>query len=264
MRDTTVMTIKDRYKLRGLIGEVITILEPRVNELMKEYVTSFVEKFKTTPSKFDLECAEVHFVFDIIKSFGKYTKPTDVIVEIDSSTSIKGNLEITALIERDGVRYPFRTEAIYAGGYNIQRLHYRYITKTKLPKEVSPLVKKFNEKIKKMNKLQRLEAEATRFEKYIKETQSQYEEYKEYDDEERLNHMRKQFDFRWPAWEVICERGADKNFDYSEEKYNEHVEKSRLEDLERFEKTYVVFKKRRVEYLEKELIKIKSKIEDIK
>ena len=263
MRETTVMTIKERYKMSGLIGEVLTILEPRVTEMMNEYKIVFESKYKKSPSKFDLECTEMYFVFDIIKSFGKYTKPSDKIVEIHSTTSIKGNLEIYAVIERDGVSYPFRTEAIYAGGYNIQRLHYRYITKTKLPQAVSPIVKEFNERIKKMNKLQKLEEEVKRYEGYIEKTKSDVDTHKDYTDEQKVEYMRRNSDFTWPTWEVICERGADKNFDYSEEKYNEHVEESRIEDIESFDKHHES-NKHRIVYLEKEMMKVKSKIENIK
>jgi hypothetical protein len=259
------MTIKERYKLSGLIGEVLTILEPRVEKLMNTYQTNYQLKFKKSPSKFDLECTEAYLVFDIIKSFGKYTKEGDTIVEIKSSTSIKGNLEINGVIKRDNVDYNFRTEAIYAGGHNIQRLHYRYLTKTKLPQSISPIVKEFNERIKKMNKVQRLEEDLKRVESVKTKMLAGIEKYSKMNDDELLEESKKgPYYYEFPTWEIICERGADKNYDYSEEKYINHVKESKQKDLETFKKHNILHPQMRIPQLDKDIKKIKTKIEEAK
>jgi hypothetical protein len=259
------MSISKKYKMSGLIGEVLTILEPRVTKLMNDYQVEYESKWKKSPSKFDLECTEMYLVFDIIKSFGSYTKSDDKIVEIKSSTSIKGNLEINGVIKRDNVDYIFRTEAIYAGGYNVQRLHYRYLTKTKLPQSVSPLVKEFNERIKKMNKVQRLEEDLKRVETLVRKYSEGIEKYSKFSDEQILEECKKRSTFYvFPSWEEIVKRGADKNYEYSEEKYNSYVENSRLEDIERFKKSNIEFPKGTIIRLEKDIKRIKTRIEEAK
>ena len=257
------MSINKKYKLKGLIGEVLTILEPRVTKLMNDYQVEYVLKFKKSPSKFDLECTEMYLVLDIIKSFGKYTKSDDKIVEIKSSTSIKGNLEINGVIKRDKVDYNFRTEAIYAGGYNVQRLHYRYLTKTKLPQSVSPIVKEFNERIKKMNKIERIEQDIKRLELLLSNTKENIEKYEKYTDEQRLKFQNRS-GYIWPTWKEICKRGADKNYEYSEEYYKSEKEKSKLRELESFQRVEIDCSKERIKYYEKDLKKMNLKLEDLK
>ena len=265
MRETKVMSISKKYKLRGLIGEVLTILEPRVTKLMNDYQVQFVKEFKRTPSKFDLECTEMYLVFDIIKSFGKYTKSDDKIVEVKSSTSIKGNLEINAVIKRDKVNYDFRTEAIYAGGYNVQRLHYRYLTKTKLPQSVSPIVKEFNERIKKMNKVQRLEEDLKRVETIKTKYLEEIKKYSKMSKEEIIEESKKgPYHYEFPTWEEIVKRGADKNYEYSEEHYNNHVEESKQRDYEMFIKHNIESPKMRIPQLDKDIKRIKTRIEEAK
>ena len=259
------MSISKKYKMSGLIGEVLTILEPRVTKLMNDYQAEYELKYKKSPSKFDLECTEMYLVFDIIKSFGNYTKSDDKIVEIKSSTSIKGNLEINGVIKRDNVDYNFRTEAIYAGGYNIQRLHYRYLTKTNLPQITSPIVKEFNERIKKMNKVQRLEEDLKRVENVKTKYLEEIEKYSNMSDEEIFEESKKgPYYYEFPTWEEIVKRGADKNYEYSEEYYNNYCENHKLEDIKSFKKYHIESPKNRIPQLDKDIKRIKTRIEEAK
>lgn len=257
------MMLNKKYNISGLSGQVLTILEPRVEKLLNNYVVEYELKYKNSPSKFDLECTEMNLVFDVLKSFSKYTKDTDTLKKLSSGTSIKGNLEITAKIIRDGVEYDFQTEAIYAGGYNIQRLHYRYITKTRLPQYVNPLLKEFNEKIKRMNKKQRLEVDLIRVQTVLAKNQENYDKFSKFNRNQIIEYNNSKAEFQWPTWEVIVERGADKNFEFSEDKYNSTIKESIEEGIVRFKKTNVEWPKEYIKSNLNDIKRIKSQIDEL-
>tara|TARA_R110000868_G_C10888994_1_gene763451 strand:+ start:941 stop:1741 length:801 start_codon:yes stop_codon:yes gene_type:complete len=109
-------------------------------------------------SKWAEEMIRLSLVIDLMKTLQNYVKPTDELENMKWCEGGKG-IEISANILREGVSYNFFTEAIYAGGYNIQRLHLRYITKTKMPRIISDLAKEYQEKYKNLNKIEKLEKE---------------------------------------------------------------------------------------------------------
>jgi uncharacterized protein YqgV (UPF0045/DUF77 family) len=257
------MKLSTKYKVSGLSGKVLTILEPRVKKLLNDYIAYHELKYKKTPSKFDLECTEMNLVFDVLKSFSKYTKSTDTLKSLSSGTSIKGNLEITARIIREGVEYDFRTEAIYAGGYNIQRLHYRYLTKTKLPQYVNPILKEFNEKIKRMNKKERLIVDLIRVENSYKSNQEKVDKFGKFSREEIIEYIKSKKDYEWPTWEVIVERGADKNFEYSEEFFNNYTQESLEQDIVNFKKQEIEWPQMYIKGQLKDIKRIKSQINEL-
>jgi hypothetical protein len=159
----------------SLISEIIEALEPfAISNLIDLHKQSYFKQFGTEMDSRGLMLCRLHILSDLSKSIEKYTANGDKLISIGSSVSNKGNLEIVAMIERDGRVYRLETEVIYAGGYNIQRLHYRYITKTKLPKTGSTAV--YNEyiaKIKKMTATEKIEQEINQYRGYAKEYQEQ-------------------------------------------------------------------------------------------
>lgn len=257
------MMLSKKYKVSGLGGKVLTILEPRVKKLLNEYISYHELKYKKTPSKFDLECTEMNLVFDVLKSFSKYTKDTDTLKKLSSGTSIKGNLEITAKIIREGVEYDFRTEAIYAGGYNIQRLHYRYLTKTKLPQYVNPILKEFNEKIKRMNKKQRLTEDLIRVEKSYKSNIEKIKKASKLSRKDITKIVNSQKDFQWPTWSEIVERGADKNYNFSEDYYNGEIKMSEERGIAFYIKQEIEWPKMYIKGQLKSIEKLKSQINEL-
>lgn len=153
----------------SIIDNLITQVDPTVKQMVqaaKEEALKKDEKF----TKLDEEYYYLALLADMIRSFEQYTLPTDKLVSFEIRGSVKGTLTISAIIERDGQEYPLRTEVIYAGGSNIQRLHYRYLTKTKLPKQPStPETDAIKAKLKGMSKVQKYQAEIKGFEERIKE-----------------------------------------------------------------------------------------------
>ena len=92
--------------------------------------------------------------YKLFNSLSKYISDGDVISNIYLMNGTKG-LQISCQVVRDGDIYYFVTECISAGGYDVQCFHFRYITKTNLPKNEASkvLVKKF----KKMEEEERME-----------------------------------------------------------------------------------------------------------
>ena len=68
----------------------------------------------------------------LFSSVSKYVKSGDVLLNSTYLSTAKG-FTISSTVSRDNQEYYFNTDCIYAGGYNIQCLHFRYIVKTKLP-----------------------------------------------------------------------------------------------------------------------------------
>jgi hypothetical protein len=129
-------------KLKDLLNESIT-KNPLINRLLvelKPLIADIIEDTKQRYkqddrvfSEYDSHYTEVVLKYDLVKALEKYTLPTDKMSNVDVRNSSKGAFQIKCIVERDGNKYPFNTEVIYAGGYNIQKLHFRYLTKTTLP-----------------------------------------------------------------------------------------------------------------------------------
>lgn len=68
----------------------------------------------------------------MLRSMLTYTLPTDTLGDFSIRTQ-KGEFVINAQIIRNEERFFLETQMILAGGYNIQQLHFRYITTCNLP-----------------------------------------------------------------------------------------------------------------------------------
>jgi hypothetical protein len=120
----------------------------------------------------EIEFMRLAMVYDLAKSIGKYVVDTDVLVGEWSAFMDCGKLTISANIQRDGEVFPFATDVIYAGGYNIQCYHIRYIVKTKLSR-IGKMedAKEINEVIKQMKKEDRIADEIALVQKGINRAQ---------------------------------------------------------------------------------------------
>jgi len=120
-----------------VVNSVLTQLNDKIEEMVAKIVArqnkELAERNQGPLSERSIEYIKIGLIFDLVKAIEKYTLATDSLKSIYYAT-ISGTIEINATIERDGIEYHFITDVIEAGGYNVQCFHYRYITKTNLPK----------------------------------------------------------------------------------------------------------------------------------
>lgn len=236
-------------------------IQPLINEIVKAH-KAHAEKEGRSWSDFDTEYTELGLKYDLFKALGKYTKPTDKLMYHTVSKSKKGSLTIDAIIDRDGERYPLYTEVIYAGGYNIQRLHFRYITKTKLPSLSSnPYADKIKSELQRLSKGDKIKREIEFYEKAIIKHTENIKELESESDEETL----RKDDFWYNKmskldWDEIVRRGADKNYDYDKNKFEQSKEEYKMDILRR-KKTKIQFKNKDIESYKASIKKLQSKLD---
>lgn len=214
----------------NIVNVILDSLEPTIVEMLAATEKWFVETFKQEFTKYDREMSRINLTYDMVKSIEMYTLPTDQLLSMNVRKSVKGNIQIDAQIQRGENTYSFQTEAIYAGGHNIQRLHYRYIVKTSIPKTgATEIAKEYADKIKKMSKLEKLNNEISNYEARIERVEAKIEANSKLNDEEILNVLKSEKDwYQWPSWSEIVKRGANVNYDNDENVFNqkqkEHIE----------------------------------------
>ncbi len=268
-----IMKIKKSFADGGSVKKDVTFIDDVLDKL-QDYIAhilemakeDFIEKMKREPSRYDMELIEWAIKLKLVRSFETYTLPTDKLILVNRKSLRNGNISISCLIERDGKRYDYETESIYAGGYNIQSFHVRYITHTDLPK-----TNRFVESIKIENKIKGL----TKQQQYLKEIalneeaiavgtiRLQHNKKLSHDEiadivrEERKGH----FD---ATWDEIVARGADKNFNYSEQEYLQN-RKQYLEDcIDSWKMKNIKWVEQNIESNKKSIAQFKKKLEAIK
>lgn len=262
-------------KETSLSQSVLTALNPTIITMVADIKKWIEEDYKKKNkgeelklTEWDLEMIRLQLIADMLKSFEKYTDPSDKLVTIRASRGRKG-IEIMAVIERNGENYDYYTEAIGAGGYNIQSFHYRYLTKTKLrssARQSDPLSLKYIQEIKRMSKAEKINYEIKNFERDIKKIDAKLADIGNITDSEILELIRQEDKYysdeyySWPTWKEIVSRGADKNYDYSEEKYNQIKKDEAIRKINFWKSQNIEWPAKRKVSLEKEITKLKSKL----
>lgn len=120
-----------------IITAILEELDFELSDLVARKVAQY-ERIHQLPAPAWLAAHfRMELIYDMCKAIEKHTLSTDVLEHLSSSRAKYGSIIITASVIRDGITYSLITEIIHAGGWNIQRLHIRYITKTDLPKSLS-------------------------------------------------------------------------------------------------------------------------------
>jgi predicted DNA-binding protein YlxM (UPF0122 family) len=248
----------------NIIEDLLEKLKKHISDLLKRYEESFEKTFEIKMSEYDKEIAKWMITGDMVESIEKYTQPTDELVSVEATTSRKGNLEIFAKIKRGDEVYQLNTEVIVASGV-VQRAHYRYLTKTNLPKTGNKeFTSKIAEKIKRLTKGQKIENDILNFEKRIKKEEESLEENLKKSDEEILDILRREEhgSFMKITWDEIVRRGADKNYDGKsdfEQKQKESIK--RLFDS--WKNLNIKSKIEHIKSLRKEINKLNTKLEKL-
>jgi hypothetical protein len=251
----------------SLVDSILSALENTIQDMVDKTEKFYTEKGESFTA-FDREMTRLNVIHDLLRSLGAYTLPTDTLVSINPRTSRKGNLEIYGRIQRGEESYFFETEAIIAGGYNIQRAHYRYITKTDLPKTGrNEIASEYAEKIKKLSKLEKLNDDIRRWEERVKNAEEHVAWAKTLTDNEILKRYRSGENpgrARIPedsSWEEIVKRGADKNYDYDKNKYEQSRAEYRQSNIDFWRSQNITWKERDIVAGIKEIAKLRNKIE---
>ena len=250
------------FKEGNIVNVILDKLEPTVIEMVNETEAWYEEKFKKPFTDFDREMARLNLTFDMVKAIEKYTDPSDSLLSIRVNTSVKNNIEITAQIERDGVTYNFSTEAIYAGGHNIQRLHYRYITRTNIPKTgASTISKEFSEKIKRMSRIEKLNKDIEQYKARVAKAQADIITNSRLTDAEIIQVLKDKNNwYEWPTWSEIVKRGAAGNYNNDEAYYNQEMEDSIAGNIESWKRINITWTKQSIDAWIKELAKLQDKL----
>jgi predicted DNA-binding protein YlxM (UPF0122 family) len=248
----------------NIIEDFLEKLKKHISDLLKRYEESFEKTFERKMSESDKEIAKWMITGDMVESIEKYTQPTDELVSVEATTSRKGNLEIFAKIKRGDEVYQLNTEVIVASGV-VQRAHYRYLTKTNLPKTGNKeFTSKIAEKIKRLTKGQKIENDILNFEKRIKKEEESLEENLKKSDEEILDILSREEhgSFMKITWDEIVRRGADKNYDGKSD-----FEQKQKESIKRLFDSWKNFNiKSKIEYIKsllKEINKLNTKLEKL-
>ena len=246
----------------NIVNVILNKLEPTIFEMVSQTEAWFEEKFKQEFTDFDREMARLNLTFDMVKAVETYTNPSDTLLSIKVDTSIKNNIEITAQIERDGVTYNFSTEAIYAGGYNIQRLHYRYITRTNIPKTGSSTIsKEYSEKIKRMNRIERLNKDIKQYETRVAKAQAELAVDSKLTDDEIIQVLKDKKDwYEWPTWKEIVKRDAAKNYNNDEAYYNQEMRHGLASSIESWKRIHITWTEQSIIAWTKEIAKLQDKL----
>ena len=253
------MTIKEQILLQ--LEKPINDLTLQIIESEKQaYLEKMGKELNITP--WMEKMIRLSLVIDLMKALQNYILPTDELVGLNWYGGPKG-IEISAGIEREGTRYLFVTEAITAGGYNIQRFHYRYIVKSKMPRVNGGLATEYQNQYKKLSKIEKLEKEIENFQNRINEYQTRIDYLTPMSKEELVVELGKHSMYGWRVkttkWENVDKeyyKGTQEEWDADNQKLIEDG----IKDMLNWD---VTWKKKYIKDFEKKIVKLQAKIESL-
>jgi hypothetical protein len=157
-----------------------------------------------------------------------YVEKTDSITKSAVSFKKTGFI-VEVVVNREGHLYDLVTDVIVAGGYNIQIAHYRYITKTDLPRaRNSTALDPIQKAMRKMSEVEKIEKKISSNEESIKnilevKIPEQEKEYEEYINTP-LDKCRENFAKKYPLTETSS---------FRPEEYEKWVDKSAQGSMDR-------------------------------
>ena len=251
----------------SLAAEVMDRLEPTVDQMVEQAKKSHEEETGRAMSKWLEQITRMQITYDLLRSIEVYTQPTDKLISLRASGSPKGSIVIDAVIQRDGKDYDLLTDVIYAGGYNIQRLHYRYLTKTGLPKTGSSAeADKIKAEIKRLTKGEKLNREIDRQRERIAASQAKLDQALALSQEEIEAAVMNDPNFGQylnTTWTDIVSRGADGNYPGGEAEFDQWLQDAKRDAIARWKKTNITFKQNDIKAAEREIARLEKKLDSI-
>jgi hypothetical protein len=252
-----------------LIKRLLAELKPLIADIIEDTRQRYKKEDKVY-SRFDAYYTEITLKFDMVKALEKYTQPTDKMSEVTVKNSSKGSFKINCIIERDGNKYPFNTEVIYAGGYNIQKLHFRYLTKTTLPYTGQTAeTQKLKAELTKLSKGEKLQKEIEQNKKVIEYNQNLIDINSKFNDKQILakyeagdNTSGKPY--IWPTWEDIVKRGVAKNYNNDEKYFNQQKAEAQADDIKFWKRKNIDWKKDSIKTAQQNIVKAQNKLDNLK
>jgi len=155
--------IKTNYPV---IDSVITLCKPKFQEIVRRINDDLLSKKENVLTEKQVETIFVSCTYNLVKSMYNYIEKTDTLFFADTAY-VRTGFVLTAMVVRDGQSFDLNTNVIVAGGYNVQCAHYRYITKTQLPRIRNSTA------LTPIQKIMKNISEAKRIEKKIQENLNQ-------------------------------------------------------------------------------------------
>ena len=252
----------------GFTDQLLAALDPTIIQIAERIKADIANDWEQKTGKekifteFDERMIRLSLIIDLLKSFQNYVYDTDRLASIKPYEGSKG-IEISAVIERDGQQYNYFTEAIYAGGYNIQRLHLRYLTKTNMPRITkNDLARDYEIQYKNLSKAEKLNAEIQKLEDRIADTNAKLAENLSKTDEQILQIVKDKRG-EWPTWQQIIKNGAAKNYNNDEAEYIRQIIEMDQDRVKTWKMINIDSNQRFLKTLEKELAKTRAKLEKV-
>ncbi len=246
--------------------DILSQLEPVIERLLEQARKSYEERFDRPMTAWEETLTRLQMTYDLGRSIEAYTLPSDGLINLTAKGSPKGSIVIGCTISRDGVEHDMSTTVIYAGGWNIQRLHYRYLTKTTLPKTGQDSEsRELLQKIKTLSKGEKISEEIARQHERIKGLQdlvaaAEAKTPAQIEAEVMASTIGRSLK---TTWQDVVSRGADKNYPGGEAEFiagqSEHLKGA----IDRWKSLNIDFKKRDIRSAEAEITKLTKKLEGL-
>ena len=259
--------LKTLSNAKGIQGQIITIVTPLAKEIAQRqlaFMKVLAEKNNQVfiVTEFGIEMAELSAVVDLFKAVGKYLLTTDTLVSMDVFSGTSG-VEINAIIARDGEQFKFNTNAIWAGGYNIQCEHLRYLVKTDLPKgNDKAFAQEVIEAHKAMTKLERLQKELNNLKTRVAINNKEIANAKSMTDAQIANYIIEK-DYLDGAWYWTAEFDAAST-KLSESEFNQMMAEGKERKIDFWKEQNINWKVENNKLLSKSIAKQEKKIETLK